>query len=472
MPTRQLKVSVKAADSFRQNLRDGVFSIILEYNLPPVQQPLMMALETGLELMQFARKEKRICSVAVSEGFDIEESHELSECIGALRKHMRSKELIAAVSGRRLDLEKLSSLLTELAEQRVSTVTVHTGAALPDHPRDKNELPLTAPDLYLDSTRMLHYVRRKWPDVHIGARINPYKYVLPDSHLQYYKMMKKHATGAEFLVAQAGWDMKKLHELQWYQRRRDLDEPLIARLLLLRRSIVSKIMNHEYPGLVISRELGAQVQRAAAEGMDGVQQQIRRLAVQIAGCRLLGYSGVQLCGIDDPMTAGAVLDAAFEAFDEFAEFDAWVDGWQTVTRGVEMAPAGRRYYVFHHLLEPGCLEFDAAESPPNDEMLGEPAAGTRWRYNNAVRFGAAGSNGGLAQRMFCGYQPGRKWNLQKTMLQCAADCPKALEEGACGESRADGACEFGHKPCFYHEVLRLAQWQRQLDIFEEPCVRE
>ena len=47
MTTRQLKVSDDQQGDLRQNLYDGTFSILLEYNLPSKEQPLLMALEPG-----------------------------------------------------------------------------------------------------------------------------------------------------------------------------------------------------------------------------------------------------------------------------------------------------------------------------------------------------------------------------------------------------------------------------------------
>ena len=49
-------------------------------------------------------------------------------------------------------------------------------------------------------------------DVHqffVGAAVSPFKYSEPSQMQQYYKMEKKIACGAKFLVTQVGWDWKK-----------------------------------------------------------------------------------------------------------------------------------------------------------------------------------------------------------------------------------------------------------------------
>jgi hypothetical protein len=70
------------------------------------------------------------------------------------------------------------------------------------------------------------------------------------------------------------------------------------------------------------------------------------------------------------------------------------------------------------------------------------------------------------RRCLCGCPPGRQWQLDKTFGLCAAGCPKALEDGPCNGTREDGTCEFGHRPCFYHRVLALANEQHRLADLE------
>ncbi len=445
--------------------------MILEYQLPGREQPFMMAVEQGEAIMRFAGKERRVGSVAISEGFDTAEPYDLIDVIRKLRKVSRKKEIIPCVSGRRMSHDKLATLLTEIAELNISAVSTHSGVRLPDHPTDEKGQPFSCAEDYMDTCRMIHRIRRSWPDVFLGARINPFKYTLPDAHLQYYKMMKSLATGADFVVAQAGWDMKKIHELQWYQRHRKIEEPVIARLMLLQTDDVTRIINQHYPGLVISKELGTRVQREYVDPVDGLNNAIRRLALQAAGCRLLGCSGIQIAGVCDLLTTEEVLDKVFETLHEFESYPEWVDAWNEFHDGIEMAPHPHKYYVFENLLTRDQLDFDDETSTPAADTLEDPSLGERWRYNLAKSMGLDHHNGPIASilsRLICKVQPGNEWHLDKTALICAAECPKGLEDGPCGESREDGLCEFGHKPCFYHSVIRLEQWRKNLQVFEEP----
>ena len=61
----------------------------------------------------------------------------------------------------------------------------------------------------------LKEVRRFFP----GAAVSPFKYTEPSQMQQYYKMEKKIACGAEFLITQVGWDWQKSFELFTTSRR-------------------------------------------------------------------------------------------------------------------------------------------------------------------------------------------------------------------------------------------------------------
>lgn len=471
MTTRQLRVSGKAAKGLRQNLKDGVFSVIFEYALPSTEKPFMMAVEDGVELAKYVAKEKRISSLAITEGLDSRENYSLLEVVQALKKVRRRSELIAGLSDRRLPSLDIPTLLTDLASANVTSVVVHSGAALPDHPMDDKGRPRTQADQYMDSCRLLHLIRRTWGDLFLGARINPFKYNVADSHLQYFRMMKCIATGADFITTQAGWDMKKIHELQWYQQRRNIDQPIIARFLYTHTEDVTHIIDGKYPGFVISRELGTRIQREYKVEAEGAQKAVRRLALQVAGCRLLGCSGAQIAGISETASATAVIDDVFAALNEFEDYSEWLEAWKEFNGEVEMAPTPNRYYVFKNLLDHEHLDYEDKISIPTPDMIEDPTAGERWRYNLALKLGLEQRNGPigkLLQRLICDYRPGKDWHIEKTALMCAGNCPKGLEEGPCEQTFADGTCEFGHQTCFYHSVLRLEQWQRNLQVFEEP----
>ena len=65
-------------------------------------------------------------------------------------------------------------------------------------------------DAYIQANpRSLGAVHQFFP----GAAVSPFKYTEASQMQQYYKMEKKVACGAEFLITQVGWDWKKSVEL-------------------------------------------------------------------------------------------------------------------------------------------------------------------------------------------------------------------------------------------------------------------
>lgn len=474
--TRQLKIALDAEGALLGNLRRGQFSFVLEVAAPAADQPRKLASAPAVQLAQFAKAEKRLCALALSDRDQL--CHPLGPLAAELTQAAK-KEVIVRITGaggtapiEAPDLEPLRKLLAELQSAGVVTVTAATRAARPEHPRDKKGRPSPWPEGYLDSTRLMRLLREHYPEFAVGAWVNPYKYNVADSFLQYLKMVKKLRTGAGFLVTTAGWDMRKLQELQWFMRSRGLNDPVLARLAVVRPREVPGMLAGDVGGLVISREFAALLQReSAVSDNQSLSAQIERLALQAAGCRLVGYSGVQLAGIQQPETAKAVLDRAYEHLAEYDTFAKWVEAWHDFHDQVNMAPVPHDYYVFEKLLDPDFPDYDPHTTRFTEMPVPPPSALDQWQFRAAAALGLAQHQAfpfQVLRRLVCGDDAAHRWRLDKTELLSAAGCPKGLEEGACTGSRPDGTCEFGHGACFYHQVLARATWRQDLDKLEDP----
>ena len=124
----------------------------------------------------------------------------------------------------------------------------------------------------------------------------------------YYKMMKKFNCGANFLITQTGWDMLKLQSLAWYLTGRDMHYPKIARLTLLSPERLDTILNGGAPGIKISKDMKKLLDKELVYSKNQFEAtQYRRLELQAAGCRLLGFSGIEISGADNPAKTGYVL---------------------------------------------------------------------------------------------------------------------------------------------------------------------
>ena len=110
----------------------------------------------------------------------------------------------------------------------------------------------TAKLRYYDSVNILQRNACSKTPLFAGCVANPYKYNRTDSILQYCKLSKKIAAGASFVVAQSGWDMRKLLEMRWCMFRRSQNIPTIARLLFLTPEKAEDICSGKCPGICIS----------------------------------------------------------------------------------------------------------------------------------------------------------------------------------------------------------------------------
>ncbi|HRS71763.1 MAG TPA: methylenetetrahydrofolate reductase [Anaerohalosphaeraceae bacterium] len=127
-------------------------------------------------------------------------------------------DCIPHVSCKDSNSDGLISTLAGYRQQGIQSILALTG--------DK---PASAKKVFeLESIGLLSLIKRlnrqamlaakpgQWNSVHqfyAGAAVSPYKYTEPSLMQQYYKMEKKIAAGAEFLITQVGWDWKKTLEL-------------------------------------------------------------------------------------------------------------------------------------------------------------------------------------------------------------------------------------------------------------------
>ncbi len=66
-------------------------------------------------------------------------------------------------------------------------------------------------------------------DFFAGAVVNPFKVREPDLMMQLYKFELKIRAGAQFIITQVGFDLRKLYELRQYMIREGLAEvPVLA----------------------------------------------------------------------------------------------------------------------------------------------------------------------------------------------------------------------------------------------------
>jgi methylenetetrahydrofolate reductase (NADPH) len=156
-------------------------------------------------------------------------------------------------------------------------------------------------------------------DVHqffAGAAVSPFKYSEASQMQQYYKMEKKIACGAEFLITQVGWDWRKSLELFTYMRENGLAMPVIGNVYLLSTLTPAPRLMHDIklPGCFVSDELLAKV------NAERVDDHLERAAQQVAMYKAMGAAGVDIGGVPNFELFTRILQRAAEIGPEWEQF--------------------------------------------------------------------------------------------------------------------------------------------------------
>jgi len=156
----------------------------------------------------------------------------------------------------------------------------------------------------------------RFPQFFAGAAVSPFKYTEASLMQQYYKMEKKIAEGAGFLITQVGWDWKKSLELMQYCKDNRITTPLIGNVYWLTTLTPAPRLMHDIklPGCFVSDELLAKLQS------ETVDEHIERAAQQVAMYKAMGYAGVDVGGVHNYDIFLKILNRAAEIGDDWEQY--------------------------------------------------------------------------------------------------------------------------------------------------------
>ncbi len=316
-----------------------------------------------------------------------------------------------------------------------------------------------------------------------GVALSPFKQSEAELVLQYYKLHRKLAAGADFVITQVGYDARKFHEVLLYLRLNGFGSvPVLGNVFVPNLRVAELMYRGEIPGCVITEELYALIRREADSPDKGKGARLRRAAALLAVLKGLGYAGAHIGGpglsYDD---IAAVLDQA----------EALAPEWQALVPQLNFWPE-KACHLFRKDWPSG---LNREEEAPREAPAGE---GLRYRLADLVhREGFA--PGGLL------YNPGKRaclawdesrlgWSLVQveyllkfiafgcrncgdcTLAELAYLCPqsacaKYLLNGPCGGSR-DGWCEVypGRRRCLYVRAYRRLKGAGRPEQFKEGLV--
>lgn len=135
-------------------------------------------------------------------------------------------------------------------------------------------------------------------DFFAGAAISPFKQSEPEVMGQYYKLKKKIEAGAQFLITQVGYDMRKLHELlQWLKLNR-YKTPVLVNIYVLSYATGRTMNANHIPGCVVTDKLLAKLEEERKSDDKGRSARLDRAAKMYAIAKGMGYNGAHIGGIN------------------------------------------------------------------------------------------------------------------------------------------------------------------------------
>ncbi len=155
------------------------------------------------------------------------------------------------------------------------------------------------PDVRLDRTDFL-----------IGCVVTNRKRLEREVMPQYFKLRKKVAAGARFVINQIGWNVRKDDELLRWIGREGLAVSVIANVYLLSRAAARAFHQGKIPGVVVTDALLELAERYGGGPDRGRAFFVQLAAKHVAVSRGLGFDGVYMGGHMPAERFGEILDQA------------------------------------------------------------------------------------------------------------------------------------------------------------------
>jgi methylenetetrahydrofolate reductase (NADPH) len=394
------------------------------------------------------------------------------------------KEVVIHLTCKDLNRHALESELWLLASQGFHNVLAMTG----DYPMESFH-GRAKPVFDIDSVALLEMISRMnggyeiaarnagaaprrldGTHFHAGAVTTSFKARENTLLPQYYKLEKKIACGAKFIINQIGFDSQKSHELLAYMQSRGHGAiPLVGNVYLLSLPVAGLFHRRKIPGVVVTDALLDLCRKHAASPDKGRAFFLEFAAKQVAIHRGLGYRAIYLGGVHTPADLGGILEIeagfaaddwrgfareiGFASPDEFNLYEPdpdtglcrpgvlnaqWSESLASRERNHNVTPLYHLSKAFHSLM----FENGRGLAPLGAKLCAaarDPRQGPAW-----LRAAERASKSLLYHCRDCG-----DCSLSETAFLCPeSQCAKNQRNGPCGGTR-DGLCEVHDYECIW-----------------------
>jgi len=329
------------------------------------------------------------------------------------------------------------------------------------------------------------------PDFFLGCVVTNHKRHEREVMPQYFKLRKKVAAGARFVINQIGYDTRKDDELLRWIRREALPVSVLANVYLLSRAAARAFNRGAIPGVIVTDELLAIAERQGASPDKGRAFFVDLAARHVAVARGLGFAGVYLGGHAPAATFDEILAAA----DGYKD-----DDWVALAREIRF-PLPGEFYFFEQDPETGLSSDNVSASylESKRRRTTELRVPVKYRFSrklhqvafepDAPLFGAGRAAYRAverAPRRVAKAAHALEQAAKVTLFSCkdcgdcslpdiAYVCPESLcaknqRNGPCGGTR-DGLCEVYDTECIWSQAYeRLKAYGEEESMLDNPVV--
>jgi methylenetetrahydrofolate reductase (NADPH) len=327
----------------------------------------------------------------------------------------------------------------------------------------------------------------------IGCAVSPFKRHERELLPQYFKLARKIQCGAQWVIPQLGYDMRKFHEIKLFLDWAQLPTPVIGNVYVLNKTVAGMFNQNKIPGCVVSDALYAVAEKYAAGPDKGRSFFTELAAKQLAVFKGLGFAAGYLGGIHKAETFAQIIDLA-ESYG--------ADDWKVFAKEIQFPKPGE-FYLFEQDPQTGLGDsarlnreyLQSLQQPPKTAQVTLNYQFTRLVHTLAFTAGKKlfpplqSLYGRLEQsghrrtlRALHGIEHASKalmygckdcgdCSLPDTGYLCPrAACSKTGRNGPCGGS-FDGRCEMNDKDCLWARAYdRLKYYGESKQMLEGPAV--